>query len=387
MSRASRFAPFGAATIAAVLIFAAGSTGTTIAGTGGPAAAAARDADHDRDGKSSLDHIFVIMLENHSQSSVIDDANAPYLTSLAHTYGMADHYYGVTHPSMPNYIASIAGDNFGVQDDNDQNVVNLDRKNLVDQLESHHVSWGAYLQTLPADKLARFGPTLTDGTTVSLYAKKHNPFVLFDDIKNNPSRMAKVKDYAALGADLNSKKAPSFVWISPNQCSDMHGGVYAAVPGHPETPCPYGTVKDDTNDAALKHQSDLFVKNAVTTITGSRAWTRRSAIIVVTDENDYTGNEPTGGWESATGCCDSPYVGKADPRVSVNWPGGTYGGGLIPAIVISASGPRHFVDHTPYNHYSMLTTIENNWHLGHLGHPGDTAGGVLPMNALFGIAH
>ena len=106
-----------------------------------------------------LDHIFVIMLENHSQSSVIDDPNAPYLTRLAHGYGMADHYYGVTHPSMPNYIASIAGDNFGIQDDNDQNVVNLDRVNLVDQLEAHHISWDAYMENLPADKLASFGPS------------------------------------------------------------------------------------------------------------------------------------------------------------------------------------------------------------------------------------
>ena len=65
--------------------------------------------------------------------------------------------------------------------------------------------------------------------------------------------------------------------------------------------------------------------------------------------------------------------------MSANWPGGTYGGGLIPAIVVTASGPRHFVDHTTYNHYSLLTTVEDNWGLGHLGHAGDTAGGVVPM--------
>ena len=113
-----------------------------------------------------FDHIYVIMLENHSQSSVIDDPNAPYITSLAHTYSMADNYYGVTNPSMPNYIASIAGDNFGLQDDNDQNVVNLDRPNIVDQLEAHHIGWDAYMQDLPANKLDRFGPTV-DGTQVS----------------------------------------------------------------------------------------------------------------------------------------------------------------------------------------------------------------------------
>jgi phosphatidylinositol-3-phosphatase len=334
----------------------------------------------------ALDHVFVIMLENHSQSSVIDDPNAPFLTGLAHTYGMADNYYGVTHPSMPNYLASIAGDNFGIQDDMDQNVLNLDRRNLVDQLESHHIRWDAYMDTLPANKLDRFGPSV-NGSTVSLYAKKHNPFVLFDDIKNNPARMDHVRDYTQLATDLNAPGAPQFVWISPNQCNDMHGGVFVAVPGHAETPCPYGSAKDDTNDAALKQKADAFVHGAVDTIRHSKAWTKHSAIVIVTDENDFTGNTTTGGWESATGCCDSPYVPAGDPRVSATWPGGTYGGGLIPAIVVTAHGPRHAVDHTAYNHYSLLTTIEDNWRLGHLGHAGDTAGGVVPMWPLFTGRH
>ena len=322
-----------------------------------------------------FDHIFVIMLENHSQSSVIDDPNAPYLTHLAHTYAMADHYYGVTHPSMPNYIAAIAGDNFGIQDDNDQNVFNLDRRNIVDQLERRHIRWDAYMETLPQDKLARFAPD----SSAPLYAKKHNPFVLFDDVKTDPARMDHVRDYSQLASDLNQKDAPQFVWISPNQCHDMHGGVYSTVAGHPETPCPYGSTKDDANDAALKQKADTFVQGAVQTIRQSKAWTNRSAIVVVTDENDFTGNAETGGWESAVGCCDSPYVAAQDPRISATWPGGTYGGGLIPAIVVTARGPRHIVDSTEYNHYSLLTTIEDNWHLGHLGHAGDRAGGVVPM--------
>lgn len=361
--------------------------GTSL-GAGALASPAGHDHGHghpaQHQGKARFDHVYVLMLENHSKSSVIDNANAPYITKLAHKFTMADHYYGVTHPSMPNYIATIAGDNFGIQDDNDQNVVNLDRPNLVDQLESRHIRWGAYMEDLPADKLAHFGPERSDGTEISLYAKKHNPFVLFDDVKNNPARMAKVQDYSQLGADLNKKRAPQFVWISPNQCNDMHGGVYDTVAGHPETPCPYGSTKDDANDAALKHKADAFVKDAVHTIKSSNAWTDRSAIVIVTDENDYTGNEETGGWESAEGCCDSPFVSKGDTRISPDWPGGTYGGGLIPAIIVSAQSKGGHVDHTTYNHYSLLTTIEENWHLRYLGHAGDRAGGVRSMWKSFG---
>ncbi len=380
MQLRTRIAVGAVAAVAALAL----STTAALASTGDN-----RPGDNRPDARSShsqagrFDHIFVIMLENHSRSSVIGDANAPYISSLASQYSVADNYYGVTHPSMPNYLAAIAGDTFGIQDDNDQNVVNLDRKNLVDQLESKGVGWGAYMETLPGNKLDRFGPVLPTGTVAPLYAKKHNPFVLFDDIKNNPARLANIKDYSLLSADLNAPNAPQFVWISPNQCNDMHGGVNTAIDGHAETPCPYGRVKNDANDASLKQKADAFVRTAVTTIQGSKAWTKRSAIVIVTDENDYTGNTTTGGWESAAGCCDSPYVSAADTRVSAAWPGGTYGGGLIPAIVVTASGPRNFVDHTPYNHYSLLTTIEENWNLGYLGHAGDTAGGVVPMWPMF----
>ncbi|MGH8860952.1 MAG: alkaline phosphatase family protein, partial [Jatrophihabitantaceae bacterium] len=109
---------------------------TTVMATSLSSASAHGGRSDDLHHAAPLDRIFVIMLENHSRSSVIDDPNAPYLTSLAHRYGMADNYFGVTHPSMPNYLAAIAGDNFGIQDDNDQNVVNFDRRNLVDQLEA-----------------------------------------------------------------------------------------------------------------------------------------------------------------------------------------------------------------------------------------------------------
>ena len=91
------------------------------------------------------------------------------------------------------------------------------------------------MENLPADKLASFGPS---ERTDALYAKKHDPFVLFDDVKNNPARMAHVRDYTQLGADLNSRTAPQFVWITPNQCHDMHGGVYDTVPATPRLAVP-----------------------------------------------------------------------------------------------------------------------------------------------------
>ncbi|MGI8421725.1 MAG: alkaline phosphatase family protein [Gaiellaceae bacterium] len=325
--------------------------------------------------RSHMQHVFVIMLENHSQSGVIDDANAPYITSLAHTYGMAENYYGVTHPSLPNYVAAISGSNWSANDDNPDR--RFDHTNLVDQLEQKKIGWGAYMESMPsAGFLGDYAPS----TAQQLYASKHNPFVLMNDIRSNDARLARIKPYTALAADLNSMTAPAFVWISPNQCHDMHGGVFSPVAsdGSDGTPCPYGSKRDDKNDASLKAKADAFVKGAVATIMSSKAWTGNSTIFIVTDESDFTGNKSTDGWEDASGCCDTPFLspgfqflnshGAPDGNV---WGGGPYGGGKIPAIVIAKNGKRGYTSQVPFNHYSMLATVEQNWELGFLGYAAD----------------
>jgi hypothetical protein len=341
-------------------------------------------------GGPTLNHIFIIMLENHSQSSVIGDVNAPFINSLAQSNSMAAQYYGVTHPSEPNYVAAISGSNWFVQNDNPAN--RFDHTNLVDQLEQNGLTWGAYMESMPsAGFLGDFAPTLSNGTVVQLYASKHNPFVLFNDIRSNPERLSHDKPYTALATDLRKESTtPNFVWITPNQCHDMHGGVFVpiAADGSDGTPCPFGKTKDDASDAALKQKADVFVKGAVTTIESSPAWKDgHSAIFILTDENDFTGNTTTDGWESAAGCCDSPILpagyqfqgsnGLPDGNV---WGGGQYGGGLIPAIIVMNKGgkPAGYVSQTPYNHYSLLATIEQNWGLGYLGNASDRAQ-VTPM--------
>ena len=317
--------------------------------------------------RSHLDHVFVIMLENHSKHSVIDQRDstgaltAPYITGLAHRYAWAQNYYGVTHPSQPNYIAAITGSNWGIQTDTP---TVLDVPNLVDQLESHGLTWDAYMEAIDtSNKLAATAP---GGT--ALYAIKHDPFVLMQDINSNPARMAHVKPYEDLATDLANGTVGNFVWISPDQCNDMHGGVYSSVTGRPETPCPYGdAINVDQADVSLQHKADAFVQRTVEMIMHSPAWTGNSAIFVTADENDFDGNNPSvGSWEDASGCCDSPVVAAGDTRISPNWPGGVYGGGHVPAILITTHSRHPFVSKRAYNHYSFLATIEKLWHLGYL---------------------
>ena len=323
----------------------------------------------------SLDRVFIIMLENHSQAGVIGDPAAPGITALANRYAEATQYYGVTHPSEPNYIAATSGSNWWINNDSPNN--RFDHTNIVDELTSHHVSWAAYMQAMPS---AGYTGDFWPAASTPLYASKHNPFVLYTSVRENPTALNQIKPYSALASDLNRGDAPRYVWISPDQCDDMHGGVYAAVPGFADTPCPYSNASGDANDEQLKANADRFVTNAVQTIMSSRAWTDQSAIFIAADEGDYTGNATNGGWASPAGCCDSPIAPAGDPDINVAWPGGTYGGALVPAIVIAPSGPHHYTNDTAFNHYSLLRTIEDAWGLSELGFTSDHAQ-VSTMNA------
>ena len=55
------------------------------------------------------------------------------------------------------------------------------------------------------------------------------------------------------------------------------------------------------------------------------------------------------------------------------WTAGQFGGGLVPAIVIARNGVSGLKDATPYNHYSLLRTIEQVWGLGYPGYAADGA--------------
>ena len=323
----------------------------------------------------AISRIFVIMLENHSQNTTIGDPNLPYLTSLANTYAQATNYYGVTHPSQPNYVAAITGQ-LDITRMNDNAANHYSWANLVDQLEANGKTWGAYMEALPYA-----GYTGAIWPNVALYTNKHDPFVLMDDVLSSPSRLSNIKPYTSLAADLNSAHAPDFVWISPDQCNDMHGGVYVAVDGHPETPCPYNSTVDDQYDTALKQNADAFIHTAVDTIRSSKAWTGNSAIFILSDEADFDGSATsTDLWADVSGCCDSPGYGLAPglpagyiltDNGSHPW-SGPFGGGKVPALVVTSTGPKGVVDATPYNHYSLLRTIEQVWNLGYLGYAVDS---------------
>ena len=113
--------------------------------------------------------------------------------------------------SSPCLSFVTCGGPWFVNDDNPNN--RFDHTNLVDQLEASHHSWGAYMESMPS--VGYLGDNAPTSPNVQLYVSKHNPFVLFNDIRNNPARLANVKPYDQFAADLASNHVPDFVWISP----------------------------------------------------------------------------------------------------------------------------------------------------------------------------
>jgi phosphatidylinositol-3-phosphatase len=69
-------------------------------------------------GVPNLDHVFVIMMENHGYSQIVNNPNAPFINQYAKAHNVATNYFAIGHPSLTNYLEIVGGSNFGVQTDN-----------------------------------------------------------------------------------------------------------------------------------------------------------------------------------------------------------------------------------------------------------------------------
>ena len=293
------------------------------------------------------DRIIVIVMENHSFDDIIGRTDptgnhllTPFLTQAALTDRIATLAFGVAHPSLPNYLSLIAGDYFGVHDDNGScyapgrphHCHSFNKKNLVDSLEAAGISWASYNESMPHDGyLEQQFPKRGDG----LYRQKHDPFVYFKDIATNQKRLAKVKTFDDLKKTLNNGYLPRFSFIVPNECHDMHGSVGF---------CNFASDK-------LIKDGDAAMQTLVQQIISSGSFTSRTLLFIVWDEGDNN-----------LGCCDGP------PLQS---------GGHIPLILITGV-PGAVQSAVPYNHYSLLATIEYVWDLPKLGYTSDSKN-VQPM--------
>lgn len=334
-------------------------------------------------------HIVVIVAENKGYDLIIGPHTAaPNINGLAQRYGVASRFFAETHPSEGNYVAMLGGDTFGIHDDDafyckpemhdhwcqkagEPGYVNhsLSAPSLMSQLQARGLTWKAYMESLPEPgSLAVRWPTgdaPVAGVPNQLYAAKHNGFMNFLQVQQDPSRASKIVDFKVLDRDIESGQLPNYAQIVPNQCDDMHGRDQG-------TDVPADCRKSD--ERALIARGDRVIGDLVARIMRSPVWgaTDNTAIVITFDEND---KEERAGPDQ--GCCGN------EPGSAAN-----SGGGRIPTVVITNHGPRGVVDRTPYNHYSLLRTTESAFGINeYVGHAADERRGVLVMAPLFAAAH
>ena len=169
--------------------------------------------------KGMPSRVAVIVMENKECGDVIGSAAAPFINGLARHYALARAMYGLTHPSLPNYLALTGGSTFGINSDCTDCSAG-DSTSIVDQLERANISWKAYMEGLPH-------PCFT-GAGAGEYAKRHDPLVYYRRVVNNRSWCAHIVPLTELGADERAGSLPRFIWITPNLCHEMHDCSVAA---------------------------------------------------------------------------------------------------------------------------------------------------------------
>jgi hypothetical protein len=371
-----------------------------------------------------LDHVFLIIMENETDTDILGNANAPFINAYAKVANQATNYFAVGHPSAPNYLEIIGGSNFGLTNDfwpiwvnggcvdnapgstgcnnaftpiavagfdnaviatakastdcngqvtlsgtpvsNNCALYDYPAKSFVpqsiaDQLVARQKSWKTYQESLPIVAPGVAGVNYSDGAFSNLspvdvfapgpieklYAVKHNPFAYFKNIElgeDDELSLAQVKDFDGadgLWADLQSReKLPNLMVIVPNQCHDMHGNVSGGTP--------ICSTQTAAESAFLMSVGDAEVEKLVKGIKASGAWQRgRNAIVLVWDENDFSN-----AINSVVMLVETNYVRNG--RVS----------------------------NKPYDHFSLLRTLEAGFGLPCLNHACDSTSKV--MNDMFG---
>jgi phosphatidylinositol-3-phosphatase len=267
-------------------------------------------------------HIIIIPFENFEFDQVIGNVQMPNYNLLASHYTLLTQYYAIRHPSLPNYIALIGGDTFGITKDCSECFVNA--PSLPDQIETSGRTWKAYLEDMPSACFVG-----DEGK----YVQKHNPFIYFDPIRLDVARCRRsVVPLTELSTDLAGGTLPNFAYIMPNLCNSLHDASVI------NPLCSLDTADDWLGIVFQKLQKGLDA-------------TGETYLIVVTWDEGTT----------AASCCG---LSKS-------------AGGRVATLLISPQAKSGFQDNTPYTHYSLLKTIETAWNLPHLVHAADASNTLI----------
>ncbi|QBQ97231.1 alkaline phosphatase family protein [Paraburkholderia pallida] len=377
-------------------------------------------------GQQQIRHVFVITLENENYASTFGSSSkAPYLAqTLASQGAVVQNYYGTGHVSLDNYIAMVSGQAPTPQTDNDctdyedYNLTGMTSdgqaigtgcvfpasiKTLPDQLKAAGYTWKGYAEDMgndPAREAATCGhPALNTADQTQRaeapsaavpegdqYATRHNPFMYFHSIIDSSDCGTNVVNLNRLQNDLQLiSTTANFNFITPNLCDDGH-----------DSPCVNGQPGGLTS-------ANAFLEKWVPIITASPAFKQDGLLIINFDESSYASQTLNTSTKPATltltyaggTCCSEqpgpnlaafpqsqaygtvpataiPGLPAALGNISLVLAKSNYGGDQTGAVMISKFIKPGTVSTVPYNHYSMLKSIEDIFGLSHLGYAGQT---------------
>ena len=335
---------------------------TTLAGigTGADASTLARPAY-----VPAIKHVFVINIENKGYATTWGPTSAaPYLAQTLRAQGvLLNTYYGTAHNSQPNYVAQISGQGPNPQMQADCQIysqfvqvgtVAPDQAvgsgcvfpatvaSLPTQLSAAGISWKGYMEDMgtPCRHPALNSQDTTQTAKVGdEYAVRHDPFMYFSAITDSPTCAQHVVDLSNLPTDLASTSTtPALSYITPNLCDDGH-----------DAPCV------DGRPGGLA-SVDAWLKVWVPKILNSPAYKTDGMLVITADESDSPQSD-------ATACCgEGPGPNSPLPGIAGQ------GGGLIGALVLSHWTSGNTWSTTPYNHYSLLASLEEIFGVPYLGY-------------------
>ncbi len=311
-------------------------------------------------------HVFVINIENKGYDATWGDASAaPYLAKKLRRKGvLLNYYYGTAHNSQGNYVAQISGQGPNPDMQADCQTFSefvqtgteapgqakgggcvFPRKvnSLPQQMQRHHLRWKGYMEDMRRNCQHPAIGTVDDtqkATATDYYATRHNPFVYFHSIIDRPHSCKRhVVRLTDLPHDLGkAKRTPNLVYITPDLCNDGH-----------DTGC------GDGRPGGLA-SVNRWMKTWVPRILQSPAFRRNGMLVITADESD-------GPQTDATACCGEG-ASTNSPQPGIFGPGG----GRVGALVISRFVTPNTWSTTPYNHYSLLGSIEEIFRLDKLGY-------------------
>jgi phosphatidylinositol-3-phosphatase len=369
--------------------------------------------DFDRDGR--VGHVFIIVLENEG-FDVTFGPNSPatFLSKTLTSQGvLLKNYFGTGHVSLDNYIAMISGqaatpetrNDCGIYQDFKLTGITPDGqaigsgcvypaviKTLPDQLEAAGRSWRGYMEDMgsdPAREQRSCGQPLANGKVAlnqaddtqsaeppDQYAARHNPFVYFHSLIDSGACASHVVNFTRLAQDLAYESTtPNFVFITPNLCHDGH-----------DAKCKNGETGGLVG-------ADAFLQKTVPMILNAPAFKEDGLLIITFDEASLDA-APDGKGNlviSAAGetCCGQqpgPNIGSF-PQLTTPFPNvifnfQSFGDDRTGTVLVSPFLKPGTVSNVPYNHYSMLKTVEDIFGLDHLGYAGQPG-----LQGFFGCAN